>query len=53
MKFQRDPDERLMVVSLKAAQTAITLTGAQRVLMIELDWAPATGGGDRALKLQP
>lgn len=40
-QFQQDPSARLLVCSLKAAQTAITLTAAQRVLMVELDWTPA------------
>jgi superfamily II DNA/RNA helicase len=41
LQFQNDPAARIIVCSLKAAQTAITLTAAQRVLMVELDWTPA------------
>ena len=41
-QFQNDESARLIVCSLKAAQTAITLTAARRVLMVELDWTPAS-----------
>jgi len=40
-KFQGEDDARIIVCSLKAAQTAITLTAARRALMVELDWTPA------------
>jgi hypothetical protein len=40
-KFQNDPAARLIICSLKAAQTAITLTAARRALMVELDWTPS------------
>jgi superfamily II DNA/RNA helicase len=40
-RFQNDPKSRFIVCSLKASQTAITLTAAQRVLMVELDWTPS------------
>lgn len=42
LSFQNDPSARIIVCSLKAAQTAITLTAAQRVLMVELDWTPGS-----------
>ena len=41
LRFQCDPAARLIVCSLKAAQTAITLTAARCVLMVELDWTPS------------
>jgi superfamily II DNA/RNA helicase len=40
-RFQSDPASRVIVCSLTAAQTAITLTAARRVLMVELDWTPS------------
>lgn len=40
-QFQTDPARRLIVCSLMAAQTAITLTAARRALMVELDWTPS------------
>ncbi len=40
-QFQTDPAARLIVCSLKAAQTAITLTSARSALMVELDWTPS------------
>jgi hypothetical protein len=40
-EFQTDPDAQVIVCSIKAAQTAITLTAARHVLMVELDWTPA------------
>jgi hypothetical protein len=40
-KFQTDPSARLIICSLKASQTAITLTSAKRALMVELDWTPS------------
>jgi hypothetical protein len=38
--FQEGPAP-VIVCSLKAAQTAITLTAARRALLVELDWTPA------------
>ena len=40
--FQENPKAKVIVCSLKAAQTAITLTAATRVLMVEMDWTPST-----------
>lgn len=39
--FQREADRSVIVCSLKAAQTAITLTAARLALIVELDWTPA------------
>lgn len=39
--FQQDPNRRVIVCSLSAARTAITLTAAKRALIVELDWSPA------------
>jgi superfamily II DNA or RNA helicase len=39
--FQTDPLARIIVCSLKAAQTAITLTAARMALLVEYDWTPA------------
>ena len=39
--FQTDSKYKIIVCSLKAAQTAITLTAARRALIVELDWTPA------------
>lgn len=40
-QFQTDPATRVIVCSLKAAQTAITLTAARLALLVEYDWTPA------------
>lgn len=40
-EFQTNEDARVILCSLKAAQTAITLTAARRALFVELDWTPA------------
>ncbi|MDE2463398.1 MAG: DEAD/DEAH box helicase [Alphaproteobacteria bacterium] len=40
-EFQADPAAQVIVCSIKAAQTAITLTAARHVLMVELDWTPS------------
>ena len=40
-RFQNEPLAMVIVCSLKASQTAITLTAARRVLMVELDWTPS------------
>ena len=52
-QFQNNPLSRVIVCSLKAAQTAITLTAAKRVLIVELDWTPATleQAADRAHRI--
>ena len=52
-RFQEDAQARVIVCSLKAAQTAITLTAAQRVLFVELDWTPAAlqQGEDRTHRI--
>lgn len=39
--FQQDEKHRVIVCSLSAARTAITLTAAKRALIVELDWSPA------------
>lgn len=40
-QFQNDPASKIIVCSLKAAQTAMTLTAACRSLFIEFDWSPS------------
>jgi SWI/SNF-related matrix-associated actin-dependent regulator of chromatin subfamily A-like protein 1 len=40
--FQSDPAKRLIVCSLKAASTGITLTAASNVLFVERGWNDAT-----------
>jgi hypothetical protein len=40
-RFQSDESVRVIICSLKAAQTAITLTAARTVVFAELDWTPA------------
>ncbi|MFZ4625968.1 MAG: DEAD/DEAH box helicase, partial [Rhodoferax sp.] len=42
LQFQSDPTSRVIICSLKASQTAITLTAAQCALMVELDWTPTS-----------
>jgi superfamily II DNA or RNA helicase len=42
LQFQDDPASMVIVCSLKASQTAITLTAAQCALMVELDWTPTS-----------
>ncbi len=39
--FQQDEKQRVIVCSLSAARTAITLTAAKRALIVEFDWSPA------------
>lgn len=40
--FQKNPRTRVFVGQVQAAGTAITLTAAAEVLMLEQDWVPAT-----------
>ena len=40
-KFQTDPNEQLIVCSLRAASEAITLHAASNVVFVEYDWTPA------------
>ena len=40
-QFQCQTESRVIVCSLKASQTAITLTAAQCALMVELEWTPS------------
>ena len=53
LRFQSDESARVIVCSLKAAQTAITLTAARKVLFVELDWTPAAleQGEDRVHRI--
>ena len=41
-KFQHDASNRLIICSLKATQTALTLTAASTALFIDLDWTPSS-----------
>lgn len=41
-RFQSDPTCRVFVGGLTAAGTGLTLTAASTVLMVEMDWVPAT-----------
>jgi len=41
-QFQVDPTSMVIICSLRASQTAITLTAAQNALMSELDWTPSS-----------
>lgn len=41
LKFQDDPASMVIVCSLKAAGTAITLHAARRALFVEMDWTPS------------
>ncbi len=40
-RFQTGSDTESIVCSLRAAQTAITLTAARQAIFVELDWTPA------------
>lgn len=41
-RFQTDPTCRIIIVSIKAATVAISLTAAGHIFVLELDWAPDT-----------
>ena len=45
-KFQEDPAVKIFIASIKAAGVGITLTAANSVLFLEIDWTPA--GNDQA-----
>lgn len=40
-QFQNDPDKKLIICSIKAASTGLTLTASRNVAFIELVWTPA------------
>jgi len=40
--FQNDPNEKLIICSLKAASEGITLTAGSNALFVDLGWNPAT-----------
>ncbi len=41
-KFQTDPSCRVFIGQITACSTAITLTAANQVVFVEMDWVPAT-----------
>lgn len=41
-KFQSDPQCRVFIGQVTACSTAITLTAANQVVFLEMDWVPAT-----------
>lgn len=40
-QFQNDPEKKLIICSIKAASTGLTLTASRNVAFIELVWTPA------------
>ena len=40
--FQTKPEKKLIICSIKCAQTAVTLHAGRHVLFVELDWTPAS-----------
>jgi SWI/SNF-related matrix-associated actin-dependent regulator 1 of chromatin subfamily A len=40
-QFQRDPEIRFFVASIKAMGVGVTLTAASRVIFVEQDWVPS------------
>lgn len=41
-RFQNDPSVRCFIGQITACSTAITLTAANQVVFVEMDWVPAT-----------
>ena len=52
-RFQNDPEDRVMVLSLKAAGTGLNLTAASAVIHYDLWWNPAVEdqATDRAYRI--
>ncbi len=52
-KFQDDPDTRIALLSITAANTGLTLTAATTVIFAELFWNPGTlvQAEDRAFRV--